>query len=522
MTRLQLNEIESNRTNAPPLPLTISPFTSSDDYKSPYASTRPLAKCHTHHFSTESQHFTGSAMKKESSPIGQRRIISLGTGRPTSDYYPWESLAFHGVSPVRVRSDFAYRLERTVLKQGETYNLSIGLNYSHASGSAHLLRFITEHVELVHSPPYSNWATFISPGSTAAMEVVFRVLCNRGDTILTEQYTYPGTLESAAMKGIKAQGVEMDADGLLPDALDKVVSSWDTAQSSKPHVLYTVPTGQNPTGCTQPLDRRKAIYEVAEKHDLIIIEDDPYYFLQMPPYHHSDGTSGTRGCNGQTTEDETSIEAFHSRHIPSFLSLDTSGRVVRLDSAAKILAPGLRAGWVTASSQIIDKFLAYQEISTVSVSGPSQLMLWHLLDESWGHNGFLSWLMYLSQEYQWRRNVVLDACNLYLPKEILQWVPPASGMFLWIEMDWRQYPQLACLDGSPEKLDARILEIELQIAKKSLEKGVVITRGSLFSSKNKLNSQLHFRLTFAAASREDLKEGVRLFAEALRECFEIW
>lgn len=521
MTRLQLNEIESNRANAPPLPLTAAPFTSSNDYKSPYASTRPLAKCHAHHFSTESRHFTGSAMKKESSPTGQRRIISLGTGRPTSDYYPWESLTFHGVSPVPVKSELAYRPERTILKQGETYNLSIGLNYSHASGSAHLLRFITEHVELVHNPPYSNWATFLSSGSTAAMEVVFRVLCNRGDTILTEQYTYPGTLESATMKGIKVRGVEMDLYGLLPGALDNVLSSWDTAQSSKPHVLYTVPTGQNPTGFTQPLDRRKAIYEVAEKHDLIIIEDDPYYFLQMPPYHHGDGTSGACGSNCQPPEDETSIETFRSQYIPSFLSLDTSGRVVRLDSAAKILAPGLRAGWVTASSQIIDKFLAYQDISTISVSGPSQLMLWHLLDESWGHSGFLSWLTYLSQEYQWRRNVVLDACNHYLPKEILQWVPPASGMFLWIEMDWRQHPQLASLNGSPEEIDERILEIELQIANRSLEKGVLVTRGSLFSSNNKLNGRLHYRLTFAAASREDLKEGVRLFAEALRECFEL-
>lgn len=521
MTRLQLNEIESNRANAPPLPLTAAPFISSDGYKSSYTRTRPLAKCQGHHFSTESRQFMGSAMKKESSPTGQRRIISLGPGRPTSDYYPWESLAFHGVFPVPVKSDSSKGLERTIPKQGETYNLSIGLNYSHASGSAHLLRFITEHVELVHNPPYSNWATFLSCGSTAAMEVAFRIFCKRGDTILTEEYTYAGTLESAAIKGIKVQGVEMDADGLQSDALDKLLSSWDTSQSSKPHVLYTIPTGQNPTGCNQPLDRRREIYKIAEKHDLIIIEDDPYYFLQMTPYHRTNETNGTHGINGQTTEDKTSIETSHSQYIPSFLALDTSGRVVRLDSAAKILAPGLRAGWVTASSQIIDKFLAYQEISTVSVSGPSQLMLWHLLDETWGHGGFSSWLTYLSEEYQWRRNVILDACDLYLPKKISKWVPPASGMFLWIEVDWRQHPRLTSLGGSLEGINTQLLAIESQIAAKSLENSVLVTKGSLFSPNQKLNGQLHFRLTFAAASREDLKEGVRLFAEALRECFEL-
>lgn len=68
----------------------------------------------------------------------------------------------------------------------------------------------------------------------------------------------------------------MDADGLLPDALEELLSSWELSQGPKPRVLYTIPTGQNPTGFSQPEERRKAIYNIAQKHDLIIIEDDPY------------------------------------------------------------------------------------------------------------------------------------------------------------------------------------------------------------------------------------------------------
>ncbi|GKZ22025.1 hypothetical protein AbraIFM66951_007220 [Aspergillus brasiliensis] len=541
MTRLQSTEIQALRATAPPLPLIVAPAVSSEQYKSPYNRTKPPAKRLDNHFSIDSRDFGGSALKKGSSPIGPRKIISLGTGRPTADYYPWESITLNEESPepTVIRNTTKSNLEsvpngreqghsaHTISKHGATYNLSIALNYCLANGSAHLLRFITEHVELVHNPPYADWATFLSCGATAAMEMAFRIFCNRGDTVLAEQYTYPGTIESAALNGVKVQGIEMDADGLRPDVLDRVLSSWDSSnsQSPKPRVLYTIPTGQNPTGVSQPLERRRAIYDVAEKHDLIIIEDDPYYFLRMGPYHdHPYGANGTNGtgtdANNSASEDDKATSIFHSQSIPSYLTLDVSGRVVRLDSAAKILAPGLRAGWVTAPTHVIEKFTAYQEVSTLAVSGPSQLMLWHLLDETWGHDGFTAWLAHLSREYRWRRDVLLDACNDYLPKEVVQWNTPEYGMFLWVKIDWTQHPQAKVLsEASLEELDAQVVALEEKIAAKALEKGVLVTKGSLFSSNKGLNSQLHFRMTFAAAEEGDLKEGVRLFAEAVREEF---
>lgn len=153
MAHLKLTEIEALRAESAPLPLTPAPFTSSEQFKSPYTSGKPLAKRWDYHFSIESRGFAGSTLKKESSPAGPRKIISLGTGRRTAEYYPWESFTFHGVSPVPVNpkaSDGVGHSVHTVSKHGAAYNLSIGLNYSHANGSPHLLQFITEHVELVH------------------------------------------------------------------------------------------------------------------------------------------------------------------------------------------------------------------------------------------------------------------------------------------------------------------------------------------------------------------------------------
>ncbi|PWY78800.1 L-kynurenine/alpha-aminoadipate aminotransferase [Aspergillus eucalypticola CBS 122712] len=536
MTRLQSTEIKALRAAAPPLPLIPAPAVSSDEYKSPYTQKKPSAKQLDHHLSLESRNFTGSALKKGSSPSGPRKIISLGTGRPTADYYLWESISLNEASPeptskATPKPNLQLPKEQenrhsanTITKHGLTYNLSIAMNYCLANGSAHLLRFITEHVELVHNPPYADWATFLSCGATAATEVAFRIFCNRGDTILAEQYTYPGTLESAALNGVNVQGIEMDADDLRADAMDEVLSSWDDAQSPRPRVLYTIPTGQNPTGVSQSRERRRAVYDVAEKHDLIIIEDDPYYFLRMGPYHshhyEANETNGT-DTNHHAYEDEAA-QVYRSESIPSYLALDTSGRVVRLDSASKILAPGLRAGWVTASRHIINKFNAYQEVSTLAVSGPSQLMLWNLLDENWGHDGFTTWLVHLSREYRWRRDVLLDACNKYLPREIVQWNAPEFGMFLWLKVGWRQHPGLKGLsDLSLGEVSAQIVGLEERIVAKALEKGVLVTKGSLFASNQEREDHLHFRMTFAAAEEGDLKEGVRLFAEAVCEEFDL-
>lgn len=104
-------------------------------------------------------------------------------------------------------------------------------------------------------------------GTTSAIDIAFRVLCNPGDAILVERYTYTGTMSAAKAQGLHLLGIEMDDLGLLPDALDRVLRSWDYSEGRKSFVLYMVPTGQNPTGSTQTLERRKAIYDMMLPND---------------------------------------------------------------------------------------------------------------------------------------------------------------------------------------------------------------------------------------------------------------
>lgn len=253
--------------------------------------------------------------------------------------------------------------------------------------------------------------------------MLLRMFCEKGDYILAEEYTFSSALETALPQGLHVAPVKMDEQGLLPSSFDEILSNWDVSArgARKPHVLYTIPSGQNPTGATQSVERRAEVYKIAQKHDVIIAEDDPYYFLQMQPY---------KGPDAQPDAPPADYNEFLKALVPSFLSMDVDGRVVRLESLSKVLSPGARVGWIVGPEQIVERFNRNAETSTQNPSGLSQLVFFKLLDEAWGHENYFKWLIHLRMEYTERRNVILEACEKYIPKSVANWHAPAAGMFV--------------------------------------------------------------------------------------------
>ena len=312
------------------------------------------------------------------------------------------------------------------------YDLEIALNYGLGAGSPQMLRFVTEHVELVHRPPYQDWHCSLTIGNSSALEIAFRLLTEPGQCILMEEFTFSSAVETARPMGLHVVGIKMDGEGLLPAHMDEVLSGWDERARGgvkKPHLLYTVPCGQNPTGATAGAERRRQVYAVARRHDVYILEDDPYYFLQMQPYRSDDDNGGV-GISIESSNVSPSREDFLRGLLPSYLRLDTDGRVMRMDSFSKVLSPGMRTGFITASEQIVERLVRHQEVSVQNPSGLAQLTLYKLLDEHWGHGGYLDWLVYLRGEYAGRRDAMLRACEKHLPWGLVEWRAPAAGMFV--------------------------------------------------------------------------------------------
>ncbi|KKA30748.1 hypothetical protein TD95_005359 [Thielaviopsis punctulata] len=516
-----LQAIKDRRAAAGPLKAGVAAYSESDFFKAPLQQQtgKPMAKRWdlVDHLSTESKHRKPCTLKQAAKHLKNPGMISLGGGLPSSEYFPFSELSMR----VNMPEEFTESGPSTTpsigkhdMAFGKDYDLSVALNYTQATGSYQMMRWITEHTELLYNPPYADWGCSQTTGSTAALEMALRMFCEgaRKDTVVTEEFSFATAIETIGPLGVATVGSAVDGEGLVPEALDHLLSTWDEAArgSRKPHVLYTVPSGQNPTGATQSAQRRKAVYAVCQKHDVFILEDEPYYFLQMPAYQ----PPAVRAAQPEASAAAPwNLDAFLSSLVPTYVSIDVDGRVMRMDSFSKVLAPGSRMGWITASAQIIERFVRHSEVCSQGPSGFSQAALFSLLDTTWGHETYLQWLQHVQHEYTRRRNVLLDACEAHLPKDVVSWVPPSAGMFLWMRLAHDKHPEIG----------ARSIEsIEEEIFNNCIEGGVLAARGSWFRAEsNKPLEALFFRATYAAASEENMVKAVERLGAAIRKSFKL-
>ncbi|KAK1625163.1 pyridoxal phosphate-dependent transferase [Colletotrichum phormii] len=469
----------------------------TEDFKTRTDKHKPLAKDWSQHMTRESTTRTGSSLKAAFKHLQNPDVISLGGGIPLSEFLPFETLSFtpsfvpsssksNSTTKSSSVDDARFRSSKTDLADGRSvFDISVALNYGQGSGSPQLLRWIIEHTEMVHNPPYADWGCAMTIGNTSALDMALRMLAKSGDYVLSEKFTYSTAVETAKPMGVKFLRVDMDGEGLLPESLLQVLETWNPAEhdnATKPFLLYLVPTGHNPTGATQSLQRRRNIYRVAQKHDLIILEDDPYYWLQMDPY------SPSIDLEGSSTTPQSPAELLKTI-VPTYLGLDIDGRVMRIDSFSKV--------------KVVEQYKTHADVSTQGPSGFSQLAFFKLLDEFWGHARLLEWLLHIRRE----------TCERHLPREIVTWEPARAGMFQWLGVDWQKHPDAS--KKSPS-------EIEEEIWQEALAQGALIARGSWFNANKHIPlNEVFYRTTFAAAPLDQIEEAVKRFGMALKKGFQL-
>ena len=145
-------------------------------------------------------------------------------------------------------------------------------------------------------------------------------------------------------------------------------------------------------------------------------------------------------------------------------------------------------------------------------------MLYKLLDETWGHSGFINWLRYLSSQYEQRLETLVEACERQLPREICSWEAPTVGMFLWIRLDWAKHPAFRLQQCAQQSVLTH-LDIEDRVYAKARDNGVLVSKGSWFAVDRDKSYDVHFRMTFAAAPLQELAKAVEKFADTIREEF---
>jgi kynurenine/2-aminoadipate aminotransferase len=163
--------------------------------------------------------------------------------------------------------------------------LNIALQYCHTPGIQRVVECVAELQMREHAPPLlygkpDGWSLSLAAGSSDCLTQAFDLLVEEGDPVLVESPTDDGALCQLRTLGAHLVEIEVDSCGMIPSKLEAVLDSYAGVMGlKKPKVLYVIPTGQNPAGCTLSEERKRQIYRLACKHNIIILEDDPYYFL---------------------------------------------------------------------------------------------------------------------------------------------------------------------------------------------------------------------------------------------------
>ncbi|KAJ2907748.1 hypothetical protein GGI21_003578 [Coemansia aciculifera] len=456
--------------------------------------------------------FTEATKRRRSSPLktllkymnADPTLVSLGAGLPHPDTFPFISVtATVGEAGKSAVDTSAQHQDVTIAARAPTAateGLERFLQYGNGRGVASYAKFAQEHTERVHAPLYDDWDVVVSAGNTDAFVKALMLFCQSGDTLIVDEWTYPAIIETVGPMNIGLAPVEMDNEGIVPKALDSLCENWSKSNSGRcPRVAYMIPTAQNPTGATMSVQRKRAIYEVAQKHDLVIIEDDPYYYLQFGEYKAA-VDSGEAVAAGGRYDDLPGVTGL----IPSLLSMDTDGRVIRLDSFSKILAPGLRCGWVTAPKYMTDKIQFHNETSVQQPAGLSQAIVSKLINEHWGHEGWERHLVQIQRDYAMRRDRFVELCQKYLKGKV-SFTVPSAGMFLWFRVLLREDVQ-----ERPGVMQ--------EVFDSMIENHVLLVPGHFFSplgATPEVLSKPFVRAAYSYASIDDFETAISRLAEAL-------
>ncbi|KAM4810502.1 kynurenine/alpha-aminoadipate aminotransferase, mitochondrial [Rhinophrynus dorsalis] len=391
-------------------------------------------------------------------------VISLAGGVPNPDTFPFKS------ATVTVSDGTTIEIGDSLMKKA--------LQYSATPGVPELVSWLKDLQKRLHMPPTLDYSPengqmelCITTGSQEGLSKVFEMLVSPGDNVLLDAPTYSGTLAALKPLGCNLIGVPTDQHGIIPKSLKEILSQWrpeDAAkpEKSSPKVLYTIPNGGNPTGASLTTDRKVEIYQLAQEYDLIIIEDDPYYFLQ-----------------------------FNKPWAPTFLSMDVDGRVIRADSMSKILSSGLRIGFLTGPKPLIDRIILHMQASTLHTSTFTQIMVLQLLNK-WGVEGFLKHTDSVIEFYRTQRNVMLASADKWLTG-LAEWHSPSAGMFLWMNIKG-------------------VSDTHQMIMQKAISNEVLLVPGSAFNI-NSSDPSSYVRAAFSLSSPEQMDQGLKRLASLILE-----
>ena len=297
----------------------------------------------------------------------------------------------------------------------------------------------------------------LTSGSQEGLNLIAESVIDEGDLVITENPSYPEAFLVFAKEGAKLKSVNLDSQGPSPEEIEHI------AKRDKIKIFYTTPCFQNPSGSVTSLSRRKEILALAKRYNFLLLEDDPYRHLW-----------------------------FNSPPPPSYISLpENDGRVIYLGSFSKIIAPGIRCGWIVAPDWISKTLLRLRVASHLNLPALIHQGILNYVRES----TFFDHLACLREAYEKRRDALIQSLRRYIPPGVFSFSVPEGGFFLW-----GRAPLLLDSGGF-----ARFAVNEERVG---------VLSGEIFSFDPKSTAKGTIRLSYAKVTEEEAEEGCLRLARA--------
>lgn len=326
-------------------------------------------------------------------------------------------------------------------------------------------------------------------GSEQGIDLIVRAFVNPGDCVLVEQSTFFPALQTFRSADARIVGVPMDEHGMRTDLLEGYCARF------RPKLIYTVPTFQNPTGTTLPLDRRRRLIDVARRYQCLIVEDDAYGELWYGPARKPEsgdvpGFASAPGRAQVSVHAAAQEQALLRRRPVPLAGMENEGYVMYLSTFSKTVTSGLRTGWIVADPHVIGRLAALRRMVDQHTSTSSQRICLELLKEG----RIAEHIRTLTVSYRHRRDAAIAALQEYAP-EGMRWTTPEGGYYIWASL--------------PEGVRS------LDVLAACRARGVTFMPGSVFDVDEMDDS--HLRLNFVRPSASDIDRGVRIICDIIGE-----
>ncbi|MBQ2971269.1 MAG: PLP-dependent aminotransferase family protein [Ruminococcus sp.] len=393
----------------------------------------------TYNFSDKVLALKPNAIREILKSASDPGVISLSAGNPAPDAFPVDAIR---------------EISENLLKENPIGVLQYGISDGYTPLRNTLKSYLSEELDVIKEDD----ELIIVSGAQQVMDIAAKTFLNENDTLICEAPSFVGALNTFRSYNVNLVGVTVEKDGMNMEELEEKLQANPNTK-----LIYTIPNFQNPSGVTMSLEKRQKLYELAKKYGVLIIEDNPYGDLR-----------------------------YSGENVPCIKSFDDSGIVIYSGSFSKVVAPGIRAGYMVANKAAMAKMIVCKQGQDVHTAMWSQMVC----NEFMTKYDFKGHLQMLRELYTKKANLCMDLLDEYVVPAGITYNKIEGGLFIWCTL--------------PQNVDM------LAFCKALTERKVCVVPGNAFLTDSALPCD-SFRINFSTPTDDELTQGIKIIGEVARE-----